>query len=529
MNDMLNRISRAATLAALVSTAAPLSATPAQEPGDWPQWGRDHTRNMVSGETGLPSSFDAGEYVGNTDEIDFSTTRNVRWIAKLGSQAYGNPTIAGGRVYVGTNNDSPRDPRFRDDRCCVYCFDEKTGEFLWELNIPKLGTGKVSDWEYLGICSSPAIVGDRVYLVSNRCEVLCLDAEGMANGNDGPFQDEGQYMAGPGETPVRPERDDGDIIWSLNMIDECGVFPHNITSCSVLVIGDRVWSSTSNGVDYGHVETPAPFAPSLIVVDKATGALVGEESSGCSERIFHANWSSPAYLRTDALELGIFGGPDGWVYAFEPEAVEDEEGYQVLVERWRCDANPPEYRVDEEGKRRKYATRGGPSEVLGTPIVWDGKVYAVIGQDPEHGEGVGNLVCIDPSGEGDVTGSKQVWSYDKIHRSISTPSIADGRLYVADFSGFIYCLDAKTGEELWVHDTLGHIWSSTLVADGRVYIANEDGYMTILPATAEYDKENAIEIDMTSSVYASAVAANGALYVATHTHLFAFAEIGEDE
>ena len=167
-------------------------------------------------------------------------TKNVKWIAKLGSQTYGNPTVANGRVYVGTNNDSPRDPRFKGDRSCVYCLDEKTGDLIWQLNVPKLGTGKVSDWEFLGICSSPAVDGDRVYLVTNRCEVMCLDVKGMANGNDGAYQDEGpQYMAGPGKPAMKVTKTDADIIWVLNMIDECGVFPHNITCCSVMIVGDR--------------------------------------------------------------------------------------------------------------------------------------------------------------------------------------------------------------------------------------------------------------------------------------------------
>ena len=66
-------------------------------------WGRDISRNMVSTATGLPADFEIGGFVGDTDEIDLAQTRNVRWIAKLGSQAYGNPTVAGGRVFVGTN------------------------------------------------------------------------------------------------------------------------------------------------------------------------------------------------------------------------------------------------------------------------------------------------------------------------------------------------------------------------------------------------------------------------------------------
>jgi outer membrane protein assembly factor BamB len=211
------------------------------------------------------------------------------------------------------------------------------------------------------------------------------------------------------------------------------------------------------------------------------------------------------------------------VYAFEPEPVEGEDGFMVLRERWRFDANPPEYR-ERDGKPLKYATRNGPSEVLGTPIVYDGLVYALIGQDPEHGEGLGNMVCIDPSGRGDVTRTRRVWGYQKIRRSMSTLAATDGMVFEADYSGFVYCVDARTGAEHWVHDTKGHIWSSPLVADGKVYIGNEDGYMTIIPATPRYDEREVVEIDMSSPIYSSAVAANGVLYVATHTHLFALAE-----
>ena len=520
MSELQNRLPLSFTTLALVGLSTSAVAQ------DWPTWGRDATRNMATTVTGLPSDFFPGEWVGASDDIDPATSKNIKWIAKLGSQSYGNPTIANGRVYVGTNNDSPRDDRFKGDRSVVNCFREDTGELLWQLNIPKLGTGKVSDWEFLGICSSPAIDGDRVYFMSNRCEVVCLDTEGMANENDGPFTSEAQYLAGPGKPPVELKDTDADIIWTFNLIDELGVFPHNITSSSALVAGDRLWVSTSNGVDYGHVETPAPNAPCLAVLDKNTGELIAEEASGLSQRIFHGNWTSPAYLKTDDLELCIFGGPDGRCYAFRPEPIEDEDGYMILDEAWRFDANPPEYRV-KDGKELKYATREGPSEILGTPVVYEGLVYVAIGQDPEHGEGIGNFVCIDPSGKGDVTKTKEVWSYDKINRSLSTPSIVDGLVFVADYSGFVYCLDAKTGEEYWVHDTKGHIWGSTLVADGKVFVGNEDGYLTILPASKEYKKGTEVEIDMMAPIYSSPVAANGVLYVASHTHLFAIAETGE--
>src|SRR5262245_44235008 len=156
---------------------------------DWPAWGgTDLGRNMYSPTRGLPERFDAGKPQSGTDDIDLKTTKNVKWAVKLGSQSYANPTVYNGKVFVGTNNETPRDPRHIGDRSILLCFEEKTGQFLWQLVVPKLKSGKVNDWENLGILSSPRIEDNRVYLVTSRCEVMCLDAAGMANGNDGPYK-----------------------------------------------------------------------------------------------------------------------------------------------------------------------------------------------------------------------------------------------------------------------------------------------------------------------------------------------------
>ena len=110
---------------------------------DWPQWGRDPSRNMRSNDTGVVVTFDPGKFIRGSEDIDLGTTTHIKWVTKLGSQAYGNPTVANGRVYVGTNNDTPRDPKFKGDRSNVYCLDEQTGKLIWQLSVPKLGAGKV--------------------------------------------------------------------------------------------------------------------------------------------------------------------------------------------------------------------------------------------------------------------------------------------------------------------------------------------------------------------------------------------------
>jgi outer membrane protein assembly factor BamB len=506
-------IKRLSVAAALAACALPITVKGA----DWPFWGRDASRNMVSAEKGLPTAFDAGRYKGSTEEIDMATTKNVKWVVKLGSQSYGNPTVAGGKVYIGTNNESPRDPKLTGDRAVLMCLDEKTGKFLWQLAIPKLGTGKVSDWEFLGLCSSPSVEGDRVYIVTNRCEVVCLDVNGLANGNDGPYQDEGKYLAGPNKPAIKPGPTDGDILWRFDMREELGVFPHNITNCGPLIVGDKVVVTTSNGVDWTHTNIPNPRAPALCMLDKNTGKLLGEEEAGVSARTLHSNWSSPAGGTVAGKETVVFGGGDGWCYGLSTETA-DKEGVKVFKEFWRYDCNPAEYRV-KNGKPLKYATFDGPSEVIATPVVYKNRVYVPIGQDPEHGEGLGNFVCIDASKSGNITKTGTIWSYKGIKRSLATPSISDGLVYAADYSGFVHCLDAETGKPYWVFDTKSHIWGSTLVADGKVYVGTEDGDLVVL--TAGKTMKEISRADMRAPVYSSPVVANGALYVATPTHLYA--------
>jgi outer membrane protein assembly factor BamB len=487
---------------------------------DWPQWGGQAARNMSSPETGLPDHFAIGNIDPDTGAVDLKGSKNLKWVAKLGSQSYGNVTVAGGRVYVGTNNDSPRDPKRQGDRGIVMVFDEKTGAFLWQLVVPKLAAGKASDWEDVGILSSPTVDGDRVYLVTSRCEVICLDAHGLANGNDGPFTDEAQYIVGPGRPPTELGPKDADIIWKYDMRDELGVFPHNASNCSVLVVDNILYSCTSNGQDWTHCNIPSPNSPSFIALDKRTGAFLGEEDAHISQRIFHGQWSSPSLAVVNGRKLIIFGAGDGWCYAFDPKPVK-EAGGSYLKTIWKCDCNPPEYKF-KDGEPIKYPAAEGPSEINATPVSYMNRVYVATGQDPEHGEGVGHLLCIDATRQGDVTKTGVIWDNKRIHRSLSTVSIdpKTGLLFVGDFSGYLYCFDAATGQLYWTYDLKSHVWGSTLVADGKVYAGDEDGDFVVMAASR--NQKLISQTNLGAPVYSTPVAANGVLYVVSNTHLFAF-------
>lgn len=537
MNPLFQKLKPVSAFVALVLWAGSPAGLRAE---DWPMWGRTVHRNMYSPAKNLPDRFEPGRFKPGTEEVDMATTKNVKWVAKLGTQSYGNTSVAGGKVFVGTNNDFPRDPQHQGDRSILMCFDEKTGDFLWHLVVPKLKSGKVNDWENLGLLSSPTIEGNRLYLVTSRCEVMCLDTEGLANGNDGPFTDEAHYFVkDTGRPPVQLGPHDADIIWVYDMMDELGVFPHNASNSSPLVVGDWVYVCTSNGQDWTHVNIPSPLAPSFIAVNKKTGELAGEDNAGIGPRIFHGQWGSGSAGLVNGRWQVFFGGGDGVLYAFGAEPArgsgqpivpvlpgppfnhEEDPELNYLKKVWWFDCNPPEYKV-KDGKPIRYPDAEGPSEINATPVFYKNRVYVAIGQDPEHGEGVGRLVCVDATKTGDVTGSALIWDYRGIHRSISTVSIdpETGLLFVGDFSGFVHCLDAETGQLHWTHDMKAHMWGSTLVADGKVYVGDEDGDLVVLAATRE--KKVLSECNLGAPIYSTPVVANGVIYVGCNTHLYAF-------
>lgn len=548
----------AAGIAGLLAGADPRSA--AQQPGKAPQADQpgpsDHTmfggtpdRNMVNlKDKDIPDKFDS--------------EKDALWKSELGSKAYGGPTVAGGRIYVGTNNARPRNPRDNKktadgelepiDKGIVMVFDEKAGKFLWQAVHDKLaGAGRVHDWPDEGICSTPTVEGDRVYYVTNRCTVVCADAAGMSNGNQG-------FTGEKYNTPT-----DADIIWEYDMMKELNVFPHNMSAACPLIVGDVVYIVTANGVDEGHLNIPQPLAPSFLAMDKKTGKMLWK-SNAPGRNILHGQWSNPVYGEINGVRQVIFPGGDGWLYSFVPETGE-------LI--WKFDCNPKDavYELAGAGTRNDF---------IGTPVIHDNKVYIGVGQDPEHSTGIGHLWCVAPTKKGDISLTLEVgktadgkpmekpnpancaaWHFGgeetrkfanrdfKFGRTMSTACIVDDILYISELTGILHCLNANTGEHYWQYDTKASIWGSAYYADGKVYLANDQGDLYVFrhdqkptrideldikaenmkdAAKARKEKQKQVEakyliskIEFDAPIRSTPVVANGVLYVMTEKTLYA--------
>ena len=612
------------------------------KPGDWTQWGGTSYRNNTPIAENIPTSWDVGKFDRKTGKWIPDDAQNIKWVATVGSQTYGNPVIANGRLFVGTNNGAGYLKRYPADidLGCLLSFNEADGKFLWQHSSEKLPTGRVHDWPFQGICCAPLVEEDRLWFVTSRGEVVCLDTEGFYDGeDDGPIENQlgnlfsirknrdaaldqvaptiaaltqgqitpelrKQIAASDVDLPesvvVKPmgtashwllqaeidsvkrsfdiklleppvvkdpmlvvakvispaDKYEADTVWSFDMMTDLGVSQHNMCSCSVTSHGDVLFVNTSNGVDESHINIPSPDAPSFMAMDKHTGEVYWTDKSP-GVNILHGQWSSPTVGVVGGVAQVIFGGGDGWVYSFKADAGKD--GKPELL--WKFDANPKESKWILGGA-------GTRNNIIATPVIYDGLVYVAVGQDPEHGEGIGHLWCIDPTKRGDVSpqlavkaddhsqilphrrlqavipeegeaaidnpNSAAVWHYstfdqngdgeldfeEEMHRSCGTVAIKNDLLYIADFSGLFHCLNAKTGKVNWTYDMLAAAWGSPLIVGGHVYIGDEDGDVCIFKLSAE-PHEPIEEINMGNSVYSTPVVANGVLFISNRTNVFA--------
>jgi outer membrane protein assembly factor BamB len=479
--------------------------------------------------------------------------KNIKWVAKLGSQTYRAPIVADGRVFVGTNNYGGQYlKRYSKstDLGRMLCFRESDGKFLWQHSSEKLLSGRVHDMPAQGVASAPLVEGNRMWFVTNRGEVACLDTEGYYDGEDDGVADD----------LVAANKLEADVVWKFDMMKELGVRQHNLANCSITSWRDTIFVCTSNGVDETHINLPAPDAPSFIAMHKHSGEVLWTDNSP-GRNILNGQWSSPAVGVLGGVPQVIFPGGDGWVYGFHAEQWKD--GKPILL--WKFDVNPKETKWVVGG-------RGNRNFAVAIPVIYDGFVYISAGQDPDYGEGDGHLWCIHPTKRGDVSSqlamklvdgkpqpiphrklqavipvqgeiaidnpnSAVVWHYDEhdsngdgkieweetFHRTVSSVVIKDDLLFVSDFSGLVHCLNAKTGKVYWTFDMLAASWGSGLIANDNVYIGDEDGDITIFRLSADPLDSFSREINMSNSVYSTPIVANNVLYIADRTHLFAIA------
>lgn len=453
---------------------------------DWPMYGGSSQRNMAN----LVEKNIATEW-----SVEEGKQKNIKWSAELGTYAYGGPVIARGKVYIGTNNAKPRDPKMTGkNKAVLMAFNEADGKFLWQIvhDIPDAPIFQMVLG--YGLLSTPTIDGDRIYYVTPSCEVICAGA------------------------------DDGQVKWRYDMMKELKVVPFHCGNCAPLVVGARVFLVTSNGNEDGKIASPK--APSFIALDKTKGTLLWQ-SNLPGTALLEGQWSNPTLAKINGKEQVIFPGGDAVIYGLEPET-----GKMI----WKFQCNP--------GPRAPGVTLNYP---IATPVVYDNKVFLALGVYPDHPmpTRTSYLLCVDATKTGDVSpksldpkaaaGSALVWAYGgavepkpaKGRRAVfgptlSTAAIHNDLVYISEEAGYMHCLDAKTGQKYWEHDFKAGLWGSPYYVDGKVYQGIDDGSVVVFEAGKTHKVIR--QMDMEETVQGTPAAANGVLYVATKSKLFAIAE-----
>ena len=498
---------------------------------DWPMLGRDGTRNGVSTEIGAPTHWSVENHEKNHVARE---SRGIRWSAPLGSETHSSPVVSDGLVWIGTNNTQTGIQSSESQHSVLKCFRVTDGEQVYEYISPKFGT-RIQDAGWTGLGSSPLIEGDRLWLTTNRSEVLCWDIGPLIRGEGTPRE-----------------------LWKLDLIKTFDTFPHvplmgPPRPCSIGASwNDRIFVTTNNGVGEDWTSVPKPDAANLVCLNKNTGEVYWKDSSPGSN-ILLTQLSSPTVATIRGQTQVIVPQSDGWVRAFDPMTGE---------KLWEFDINAKESILK--------INFGNRNSLLGNAVVYEDRVYIASGKDAEQGGGRGRLVCIDPTKRGDVSAelavnaegqilphrrrqavdtkvgekaianpnSALVWEFvncgkefeDEMHITIGSVAIAKGLVIAADFEGLVHCLDAKTGRRFWSYDTKAAIWATPLIVDGKVYIADEDGEVAIFGLSADPEVacrrlngqiQPLTEIPMDNYICCSPAFANGVLYIARRNRLFA--------
>ena len=132
-------------------------------------------------------------------------------------------------------------------------------------------------------------------------------------------------------------------------------------------------------------------------------------------------------------------------------------------------------------------------------------------------------IAIRLGGEGDVTKTHEVWNWEKRQTEVPTPLIYDGLVYMLHTGGILRTLSQETGEllrESRLPDYLDNIYASAVAANGNIYVSTEQGKVSVFTAGVEW--KHLATNDLAEEIYATPAIVDDMLYVRTSKALYCF-------
>jgi outer membrane protein assembly factor BamB len=359
------------------------------------------------------------------------------WHAKDIGHGYSTPAVVGNRLYLMSN-------RGTDDEF-VQALNTADGEQIWSTRVGKVGPNRGP--QYPGARSTPTVDGQLIFALGSDGDLACLNT------------------------------DDGKIRWQKNLRTEfAGKDGAWAYSESPLVDGDKL------------VVTPGGADATIVALDKKSGEVF---------------WKSPISEGDEAAYASIvtadIGGVKQYVQFLQKGVVGvDAKNGKFL---WRYEKT----------------AKGSPANIP-TPVAHDNLVYTGTGR------GGGGLAKINSGGSGFE--AEELYFSTKMPTAIGGAVLVDGFLYGTS-SGGIMCVDFASGEVKWQERGVGA--GSLCFADGRLYVHGESGEVALVEATPEAYRElgkftppDQPERARGAKAWAYPVVANGRLYLRDATSLWSY-------
>ena len=128
--------------------------------------------------------------------FDIATGQNVQWAARVGRQTYSTPVVSNGRVFVYCDaaEDTASEHPGVGYADSMLCLDAANGHVLWR-SVDEVRSEK-EHGRPRAISNTPYVEGERLWYVTNECEVVCLDTEGFYDNQDDGVSTASEFRLG---------------------------------------------------------------------------------------------------------------------------------------------------------------------------------------------------------------------------------------------------------------------------------------------------------------------------------------------
>ena len=134
------------------------------------------------------------------------------------------------------------------------------------------------------------------------------------------------------------------------------------------------------------------------------------------------------------------------------------------------------------------------------------------------------MLAIKPGGTGNITATHVDWKFSRGLPYVPSPLFFGGQIYFVKDGGMITSLDARTGRATYTQERLGAIgsyYASPVAADKHIYLASLPGKLTVVKAGG--DKPDIVhQAEFGERIFATPAIVGDKLYLRTATRLWAF-------